>query len=267
MQICLACGTEFKSARNDCPVCTDDRQYVGIGGQKWTTHEELIQKFRIRIEDDAGLMGIGTEPGFAINQRALLLPTSAGNILWECTSLVTKEAVAALRQRGGVDMIVISHPHFYAAMARWSMALGGVPVLLHQADSEWVHYPPGNLHHWSGDTLRLSDDVTLIRTGGHFDGSTVLHWAGGPRPGGALFPGDAPQVAMDRTHVAFMYSYPNAIPMASADVADIQSRMAGLFFADIYGFTWGRNILGDGSEAVSRSAVRHLQRAGWARQA
>ena len=46
------------------------------------------------------MLGIGLAPDFAINQRALLLHTDAGNILWECVSLVTEEAVAALRDQG-----------------------------------------------------------------------------------------------------------------------------------------------------------------------
>ena len=115
---------------------------------------------------------------FAIPQRALHLPTDAGRILWECVSLVTPEAVAALRERGGVDRIVISHPHFYSAMVEWSEALSGVPILLHEADRAWVQRPSPRIEHWRGDTLRLSDTVTLLRCGGHFpgiDGSNIVH--------------------------------------------------------------------------------------------
>src|SRR5258707_6222633 len=32
---------------------------------------------------------------------------------------------------------------------------------------------------WKGETHRLSDDLTLIRVGGHFSGFQVLHWAAG----------------------------------------------------------------------------------------
>ena len=42
---------------------------------------------------------------------------------------------AALREQGGVDRLLISHPHFYSAMVEWSEALGDVPILLHEADS------------------------------------------------------------------------------------------------------------------------------------
>lgn len=259
LPICETCGTQFaEGPRTHCPVCEDERQYVGWNGQRWTTHEALAAAHRLRLADEAGVLGIGLAPDFAINQRALFLPTDAGNILWECLSLVTPAAVDALRARGGVDTIAISHPHFYAAMVEWSDAFGGIPILLHEADREWVQRPSPHIRFWRGDALKLSGDVTLIRCGGHFPGSTALHWRSGPRPGGALFPGDALQVVFDRRHVTFMYSYPNYIPMKTGDVRAMQARLEGLAFDDVYGFTWGRNIIGGGRAAVDRSFARHL---------
>jgi len=259
--ICETCGTQYDAAAvppAHCPVCEDDRQYVRWEGQAWTTHEALGARHRLRLEDEAGLLGIGLTPSFAIDQRALHLPTDAGNILWECLSLVTRDAVAALEARGGVDRITISHPHFYGAMVEWSEALGGVPILIHEADKDWVRRPSSRIELWSGDQRRLSDGVTLLRCGGHFPGSTALHWRDGPRPGGALFPGDALQVVMDRRHVAFMYSYPNYVPMRTSDVKAMRSRLAGYAFEDVFGFTSGRTIIGGGRACVDRSFDRYL---------
>lgn len=183
--ICQTCGTQFAEAVSPpaiCPICSDDRQYVGWRGQSWTTHEALAATHALRLDDDGGVLGIGLKPAFGINQRAVHLQTDAGTILWECLSLVTPDGVAALKARGGVDRIVISHPHFYAAMAEWSDAFGGAPILLHEADKDWVQNPSPHVRFWSGDELALSRDVTLIRCGGHFPGSTVLHWRAGPRP-------------------------------------------------------------------------------------
>lgn len=259
--LCATCGTQFAESAaplDTCPICLDERQYVGWGGQTWTTHAALAATHRQRIEHDAGLLGIGIDGDFAIPQRALLLPTDAGNLLWECVSLVTDAAVAALRAHGGVDRIVISHPHFYSSMVEWSEALGGVPILLHAADQEWVQRPSPRISFWEGDTFALSEAVTLIRCGGHFPGSTALHWRDGPRPGGALFPADAMQVVLDRRHVTFMYSYPNYIPMRPADVRAMRERLCGLAYEDVYGFTWGRNILGNARAAVDASFDRYL---------
>ena len=117
--ICETCGTQFAESAAPpahCPVCEDERQYVGWNGQRWTTMESLAQRHRLRIDDDAGVLSLTMTPGFAIDQRAMFLPTGAGNILWETLSLVTDEAVRALQALGGVDLIAVSHPHFYAAM-------------------------------------------------------------------------------------------------------------------------------------------------------
>jgi hypothetical protein len=257
--ICETCGTQFAPSDAPpatCPICEDDRQYVGWNGQRWTTPEALASQYSLRTGEDEGLFALSMGGGFGIPQRMLLLPTPAGNILWECVSLVTTEAVIRLRERGGVDRIVISHPHFYSAMARWSEALGDVPIMLHAADKAWVQYRSRNIEFWRGDVLPLGTGVTLVRTGGHFPGSTNLHWAGGPRGRGALFVGDSPQVATDRRHVSFMYSYPNYIPMRTSDVRAMQARLEPFEYEDVYGYSWGRNIIGGGRDAVRGSFER-----------
>lgn len=260
--ICETCGTQFGASSTPpraCPICEDDRQYVGWRGQTWTTHDALASRHTVRIGEEAGLLALGMAPSFAIDQRAFVLPTDAGNILWEALPIVTQEAVEAIRAHGGVDAIAISHPHFFASMVEWSEALGGVPILLHAANRPWIHRPHRNIELWSGDTLRLSPSVTLIRTGGHFAGSTALHWASGPRPGGALFAGDVPQVAMDRRHVSFMYSYPNLVPMRTRDVLALRRRLATYEYEDVFGYTWERNIVGGGRAAVDASFDRYLE--------
>jgi hypothetical protein len=260
--ICETCGTQYGYTTAPpafCAICTDERQYVGWSGQRWTTHEELARTHSVRIEDESGLTALGLSPDFAINQRALLVPTGSGNILWECLSAVTEEAVRSIQAKGGVERIIISHPHFYAAMGEWSDALGRVPILLHEADHQWIQRPHPAIEHWSGDELQLSPSITLIRCGGHFAGSTALHLAGRPRPRGALLSGDALQVIMDRRHVSFMYSYPNLVPMRTSDVVAMKERLAKYDFEDVYGYTWGRTIIGGAREAVDRSYERYLR--------
>jgi hypothetical protein len=259
---CENCGTQYGDSSappGACMICDDEREYVGWSGQRWTTQAELRETHRIRIEPYRGMIALKMEPAFAIDQRALLLPTDAGNILWESLSLVTQDAVDELRRAGGVDMIAISHPHFYGAMVEWSNALGGIPILLHGADRRWVARADGNIEFWGdADRLKLSQDVTLIQCGGHFEGSTALHWARGPAEGGALFPGDALQVTQDRQYVSFMYSYPNLIPLRRSAVEVMRDRLADLAFEDVYGYAWARDIIGDGRQAVDRSFVRYL---------
>lgn len=241
-----------------CPICEDERQYVDWDGQRWTTHETLAAKHSLRIGEDAGLLAISMGGAFGIPQRALLLPTAAGNILWECVSLVTPEAVTQLRERGGVDRIVISHPHFYSSMVQWSEALGDIPILLHAADKAWVQRRSRTIEFWRGDTLSLGGGVSLVRTGGHFPGSTALHWNVGARGRGALFVGDSPQVMENRRGVSFMYSYPNYMPLRPSAVREMRKRIEPLDYDDVYGFSWGRNIIGGGRAAVTASFDRTL---------
>ncbi|OJX16707.1 MAG: MBL fold metallo-hydrolase [Devosia sp. 67-54] len=262
--ICTSCGTQFANSSTPpahCPICDDDRQFNAGHMQEWTTHDALSRSHRLRIEDDDGVLGFGITPNFAIPQRALLLPTDGGNILWECVSLVTDEVVSALNARGGVDLITVSHPHFYSSMVEWSEALGGVPILLHEADREWMQRPSARISFWSGDTQELSAGVTLLRAGGHFPGSTVLHWKDGPRAGGALFAGDAPFIPADRRRFTFLYSAPNYVPMPSREIRRMRELLNGYDFADAYGFTWGRNLIGNARAILDASFDRHLANA------
>ena len=259
--ICTGCGTQYAASATPpaaCAICSDERQYVTWSGQAWTTHDQLARGHRVRLELDHELLGLGIAPAFGIPQRALLLETDAGNILWECISLVTPEAVDSLEARGGVDRIVISHPHFYASMVEWSDALGGVPVLLHANDREWVARTSPAVGWWEGDELRLSPTVTLYRCPGHFPGSTVLHWTDGPGGKPVLFSADALHVTQDRRHVAFPYSVPNHLPARPSDVAETRRRLEGLELDDVYGFTWGLNIIGGGRAAVDESFDRYV---------
>lgn len=47
-----------------------------------------------------------------------------------------------------------------------------------------------------GWTLGIAEGLNLIRCSGHFDGGTVLHWAGGADGNGALLTGDTPSSSM-----------------------------------------------------------------------
>src|SRR5579871_404480 len=187
--MCVTCGTQFAetaAAPPLCPICMDERQYIGPNGQQWTTLDDLRRTHRnVRRSAEPGLTGIGTEPSFAIGQRALLLQASGGNVLWDCISLVDDETVAAVRALGGIGAIAISHPHYYSSMVEWAHTFA-CPIYLHAADRRWVMRPDPAITFWEGETFTLGAGVTLIRCGGHFDGGTVLHWADGAGGKGAL---------------------------------------------------------------------------------
>jgi glyoxylase-like metal-dependent hydrolase (beta-lactamase superfamily II) len=253
--ICATCGTQFPpsaQAPANCPICEDERQYVGWSGQRWTTLEELRQDHANKIRDDLGLTGIGTDPPVAIGQRALLVRSPEGNLLWDCITLIDDATVEAVRGLGGIRAIAISHPHYYSSMIEWSRAFDA-PVLLHEADRRWVMRPDPRVEFWSGATRPLWDGMTLIHAGGHFDGGTVMHW----RAGNALLAGDILQVAQDRRWVSFMYSFPNYVPLNAATVDRIVAAVAPFEFDRVYGAWWDRNVGSDAANAVRRSAERY----------
>jgi glyoxylase-like metal-dependent hydrolase (beta-lactamase superfamily II) len=261
--ICVTCGVQFAltgGAPGVCPICTDERQFVRWEGQRWTTLEELQVSHRVMLrEEDANLLGIGMEPSFAIGQRGLLVKSIGGNVLWDCTSLIDEAALRAVKAQGGVDAIAISHPHFYGAMVEWSRAFGGAPIYLHGDDREWVMRADQAIVYWGGDEREIAPGLTLVRCGGHFPGSTVLHWAGGADGRGALLTGDTVMVAMDRRHVSFMRSYPNLLPLSAATVRRIAARLMPLPFDRIFGAWFDRAIRRDAKAALQRSAERYIK--------
>ena len=261
--ICSTCGTQFQETAappDRCPICEDERQYVNWNGQAWTSLDVLRQRHRnVLREEEPGLTSIVTEPSFAIGQRALLLQTTSGNILWDCLSLIDESTVQAIQARGGLSAIAISHPHYYSSMVEWSRAFESVPIFLHAGDRKWIMRPDPSIQCWQAETHRLGEGVTLIHCGGHFSGATILHWAGGAGGRGALLTGDTIQVVLDRLHVSFMRSYPNLIPLSAAAVQRIVDAVQPHAFDRIYGAFAGRTIPHAAKTALARSADRYVK--------
>ena len=259
--ICQTCGVQYESAASPpdgCHICLDERQYVPASGQAWTTPHDLERSHRLVIERmEAGVWSIHIDPPFAIGQRAFLIQTSDGNLLWDCVSLVTPAAVDRIRKLGGVRAIAVSHPHYYSAIADWSRAFDGAPVWLHEGDRAWLARRPDHLHFWSGSRHELFGGVSLVHSAGHFDGFQVAHWPDGAEARGVLFAGDQPQVCQDGKWVTFMYSYPNWMPLGPAAVRHVVSSLDGVLFDRLYG-PFGRHLLADAKDVIARSARRYL---------
>jgi hypothetical protein len=235
--ICTTCGTQYPESDvppSGCRICQDERQYVNPLGQAWTTLQAIRRThFNAFRRHEPGLIGIATTPAFAIGQRALLLRTSAGNILWDCISFIDEATV------------------------EWSHAFGRSPIYLHAADEPWVMRPDPAMTFWEGETRQLAPGVTLLRCGGHFAGGTVLHWADGAGGKGALLAGDILHVGPDR-RVSFMRSYPDLIPLDAGSIQHIAAVLADRSFDAIYGAFWDRIIASGGTDALNHSVRRYL---------
>ena len=261
--ICATCGVQqgpSTTPPETCPICEDERQYVGAGGQQWTTLADLRRTHaNVLTELEPGLLSIRTEPRFAIGQRAFLVETPEGNVLWDCVSLLDDATVAALRARGGVAAIAISHPHFHATMAEWSRAFGDVPIWIHEGDQRWIPRHAAAVQTWSDIPPSLPGGLRLVRVGGHFEGSQVLFWPAGAASKGALLVADMPNVCSDDRWVTFMRSYPNFIPLSAQAVEGVVAPLAALPFDRIYGWAPERFIHTGAKDAVLRSKVRQLR--------
>jgi hypothetical protein len=264
--ICTTCGTQYAESDQPptaCAICQEERQFVKITGQQWTILDRLRLTNRNSIKfKEPGLIGIGIDRHFAIGQRALFLHTPKANVLWDCLSLLDEAVVEAIKSMSGISAIAISHPHYYARMIEWSRAFGGVPIYLHAADREWVMRPDKAIVFWEGETRALAEGLMLVRCGGHFQGGTVLHWAGGAGGRGALLTGDIIQVVPDRKHVSFMYSYPNYIPLSAPAIERIVQAVEPFQYDRVYGAFWDMVIEKDGKAVVKRSAERYLRAIG-----
>jgi len=261
--VCATCGAQFPlsaAAPPKCPICCDSRQFIGLDGQQWTTLEELAHKHHNIIQqEEPRLYSIHTEPHFAIGQRAFLLQTPGGNLLWDCLALLDQPTIDTVRDLGGIAAIAISHPHYYTTMVEWSLEFDHAPIYLHSADRQWVTRSHSCVKYWSGDSRKLLDELVLIHTPGHFDGFQVLLWPEGAERKGVLLSGDQPQVCLDTRWVSFMYSYPNYVPLGARAVGKIAARLEPYRFDRIYGAFPKRTVATDAKAAVRRSAERFIR--------
>ena len=193
-----------------------------------------------------------------IGQRALLVRTPSGNVLWDCIPLLDGAAHAQLDELGGIAAICISHPHFYGSYVEFADVFDA-RVLIARADPGWIRRPSPCVELFD-DEAEPVPGLTVARIGGHFDGAAVLHWPAGAASRGALLTGDTVQVVPARGWASFMWSYPNHIPLDEETVRDIAQRVGRFHFDRVYGGWWGRVIVDDGAAAVRRSADRYVER-------
>jgi len=260
--ICVTCAVQHADTTRPperCAICEDERQYVGPNGQEWTTATDLAEAHDVVIkEEEPDLFGVGVEPSIAIGQRALLVRTPSGNVLWDCIPLLDDAARARLAELGGISAICMSHPHFYGAHVEFADAFDA-RILIPEADASWIRRPSNRVELFEEEATPVPG-LTVARIGGHFDGAAVLHWPAGSEGRGVLLTGDTVTVVPDRGWASFMWSYPNLIPLDEDTIEEIARRIGRFRFDRIYGGWWGRVIVDNGPEAVRRSAERYVAR-------
>jgi hypothetical protein len=259
--ICAACGNHYPDSADppaSCVICADERQWVPPSGQRWTTAAELAADGRHceSWEEEPGLLGIGVTPPVGIGQRALLVRTGEGNLLWDPPGYLDDDAIGRVRTAGGLRAVTASHPHFYGAMASWAHAFGA-DVLVPEADAAWVTCPDPAIRTWAGQ-LEVLPGVTLVQCGGHFPGSAVVHWAAGAGGAGALLTGDTIFVTPGEDRLSFIWSAPNRLPLPEPLIRGILDAVRPFPFDRIYG-GWAPTIQVGARQALEVSARRYIQ--------
>ncbi|PWY88528.1 metallo-beta-lactamase family protein [Aspergillus heteromorphus CBS 117.55] len=257
--ICSTCGTQFStpSPPPNCKICDDPRQYIPPTGQTWTTLRTLHNASPTYTniftplplpQGKSNLYSIHTIPKLGISQRAFLLLTPHGNVLWDCLTYLDDETIRRISALGGLRAIVISHPHYYTSHVVWGEVFG-CDVFLAAEDRE--------------------DDIIAIKTGGHFPGSCVLWWRSqkvmfladtiGTVPSGIYHVGREPGTAS----YTFMWSYPNMIPLPPDDVHTIWKSIRHTDFDTAYGAFVGMDTHGHCKRRVLESAKIFVRAMGY----
>ncbi|EIN11210.1 hypothetical protein PUNSTDRAFT_98270 [Punctularia strigosozonata HHB-11173 SS5] len=294
--ICKTCGAQYPHEERDlsaCVICLDDRQYVPESGQAWTSLRELLDEdVQTTLEPwkhDNNVLRIKNEPGVGISQTPILLLTERGYIIWDCSAYMSPSALHTIQGYFSENRpflgIAISHPHFYNSAATICRALregmrgksAEAMVYAHAADRVWWMRTDdlAIVNFWEGASYNFiqqsAEKLSMIRCGGHFPGSCVLHW----QPKGSktinnsisitrslVLCSDTFMIAPDRKTISFMYSYPNQVPLSPKEVGGIWQAIAYLGFNRALSAWPGREIVHDAKSLVLKSALRFTRIAG-----
>ena len=143
----------------------------------------------------------------------------------------------------------------------WSTCsrVGRAPIYWNACDERWIQRPDPAFELWR-DSVEPVAGITLVQAGGHFPGSSVLHWPAGAGGRGVLLVGDTLMLGPGGNTVSFMRSYPNLLPLPERLVRRIVGALEPLHFDRLYG-AFPRSMVGSGAQQViSDSADRYI---GW----
>jgi hypothetical protein len=283
--ICSACGTQYDvddlALLSCCRICNDPRQFVPPTGQVFTRAAEMKKRgYRNqwrRFEDDNRFWSIWTEPKFAIGQRAILVKTPIGNILWDCISYLDAETIERIYGMGGLAAIVISHPHYYTTHLDWAHTFD-CPVYLSWEDKEWLNRldrlgKARTFIEGLEEEIEVRGEKTgvkALKLGGHFPGSLVClafgkllvadtlvttpsglgGWTNGRDPGKGGRPSDI-------NTFAFMWSIPNMIPLSPEAISRMWNVLKNHEFESTHGAFVGTEVR-DGSGGSSASVKQRV---------
>jgi hypothetical protein len=218
---------------------------------------------------NANLVSITTSPKLGIGQRAILVKTGAGNVLWDCITLIDDETIAKIKEVGGLKAIVISHPHYYSTHVEWARAFN-CPVYIAAEDKEWTTQTSSHQVFVTKTESELAFDgadsgVKILKLGGHFPGSLVALYekcllvadtlmttpagVGNWRINAVGKPRSRPR---GLNSFSFMWSIPNYIPLGPDDITRMWGILKKYDFQSTHGAFVGMDILASEAEMKER---------------
>ncbi|AEV99651.1 hypothetical protein A4D02_27880 [Niastella koreensis] len=241
--ICSTCGTYYpvNSLPGLCIICCDERQYIPDTGQSWTKPADLHRKHSIKLNKlHERLYEIEINPVFAIGQRALLVLSAQGNVLWDCIPMLDELTIEFIQSKGGLNAIAFSHPHYYSNMNDWADRFD-CPIYIHKNDAEHIVAGGQHVQLWEGDALPLWDGIQMLLIGGHFEGSCILH-VPFLSAQGAILCGDTLFLSPSKKHFSVFRSYPNRIPLTQSEIRRVIQRLETISFDSFYGCIKTQNL-------------------------
>jgi hypothetical protein len=210
---------------------------------------------------EPGIRELTVEPALGIGHRGLLVGTPAGAVLWDPPGFLDDAAVEAVREVGGLAGVARSHPHLCGVQMEWSARFRGpdgrgAPVWIPRRDAAWVLRPDDAVRWWD-DRADVAPGVTLVRCGGHFAGSAVLHVAAAAQGRGALLVGDTVMVLPGNRRVSFMRSYPMLLPLPERYLDRLLAALEPLPYDRIHGGWSGRTVEAAAKEILGTGAERY----------
>ncbi|KAJ8105230.1 hypothetical protein ONZ43_g7509 [Nemania bipapillata] len=278
--VCKTCGTQFptddKTKITTCFICDDPRQYVPPSGQSFVSlgtlrasgHRNVFTPMPV---DPERLIAINSQPKVAIGQRAILVRTAQGGILWDCVTLLDSETIARVEELGGLKAIVISHPHYYSTHLEWARAFR-CPVYLAAEDSRWLTQQDARHQVFLTETETDVLGTTVLKLGGHFPGSLVMLFEDRlliadtffATPSGlGNWETDALGAVRERpsgmSSFSFMWSYPNMIPLGPDDLQQMWRVLKNYQFNSTHGAFPGLDVVVQTPGELKRRVLESMQ--------
>ena len=227
--LCTNCGfwQRYFAVPSSCPVCTDFRHTPPEDGFRFLTPGSAAAETRtVWTGEDTEIVTFSNDPHIGIGPNGYLIKHPEGNVFFDGTAFYNSEALRLIEALGGIKWLAASHPHAYGAL--WQLQEQFAPTVAVQVeDLPWTNaFETG----WPFDAkLEIAPGLTLIHTGGHFAGHSVLRWADKK----TLFAGDmikfhgTPGIS---THKGFN----RKIPMSHAEVRRYAEAIRDLEFDTVY---------------------------------